>query len=136
MQGEKPAKGRIEPLINSQKTKEEERMKWLLVKGGFRHEGVKYDNEREMEFPETLEELTENYSDEEIVKKFNAELRRNYAQQLRDEKALELGIQSISKADQAQIDFLSGILNSLGVDTQELRTLADYQEALKEVTQG
>ncbi len=111
-------------------------MKWLLVKGGFRHEGVKYDNEREMEFPETLEELTENYSDEEIVKKFNAELRRNYAQQLRDEKALELGIQKISKADQAQIDFLSGILDSLGVDTEELRTLADYQEALKEVTQG
>ena len=111
-------------------------MKWLLVKGGFRHEGVKYDNEREMEFPETLEELMENYSEDVIVRKFNAELRRNYAQQLRDEKALELGIQSISKADQAQIDFLSGILDSLGVDTSELRTLADYQEALKEVTQG
>ena len=111
-------------------------MKWLLVKGGFRHEGVKYDNEREMEFPETLEELTENYTDEEIVKKFNAELRRNYAQQLREEKALELGIQKVSKADQAQIDFLKGILESLGVDTEELRTLADYQEALKEVTQS
>ena len=39
-------------------------MKWLLVKGGFRHEGVKYDNEREMEFPETLEELMENYRTE------------------------------------------------------------------------
>ena len=111
-------------------------MKWLLVKGGFRHEGVKYDNSREMEFPETLEELREEYTDEEIVKKFNAELRRNYAQQLRDEKALELGIQTISKADQAQIDFLAGILNSLGVDTEELRTLADYQEALKEATQS
>ena len=111
-------------------------MKWLLVKGGFRHEGVKYDNEREMEFPETLEELMENYSEEVIVRKFNAELRRNYAQQLRDEKALELGIQTVSKADQAQIDFLAGILNSLGVDTEELRTLADYQEALKEATQS
>ena len=111
-------------------------MKWLLVKGGFRHEGVKYDNSREMEFPETLEELREEYTDEEIVKKFNAELRRNYAQQLRDEKALELGLQKISKADQAQIDFLKGILDSLGVDTDELRTLADYQNALKEATQG
>ena len=111
-------------------------MKLLLVKGGFRHEGVKYDNEREMEFPETLDELVEHYPEEVIVRKFNAELRRNYAQQLRDEKALELGIQKISKADQAQIDFLSGILDSLGVDTEELRTLADYQEALKEVTQS
>jgi len=108
----------------------------LLVKGGFKHEGIKYDNEREMEFPETLEELIEHYPEEVIVRKFNAELRRNYAQQLRDEKALELGIQTISKADQAQIDFLSGILESLGVDTTDLRTLADYQEALKEVTQG
>ncbi len=111
-------------------------MKLMKVKGGFRHEGVKYDNEREMEFPETLEELIENYPEEVIVTKFNSELRRNYAQQLRDEKALELGIQTISKADQAQIDFLSGILNSLGYDTEDLRTLADYQEALKEVTQG
>ena len=111
-------------------------MKWLLVKGGFRHEGVKYDNSREMEFPETLEELREEYTDEEIVKKFNAELRRNYAQQLREEKAIELGLQRISKADQAQIDFLKGILDSLGVDTEELRTLADYQNALKEATQG
>ena len=111
-------------------------MKWLLVKGGFRHEGVKYDNSREMEFPETLEELREEYSDEEIVKKFNAELRRNYAQQLREEKAQELGLQKISKADQAQIDFLKGILDSLGVDTEELRTLADFQNALKEATQG
>ena len=111
-------------------------MKWLLVKGGFRHEGVKYDNSREMEFPETLEELRKEYTDEEIVKKFNAELRRNYAQQLRDEKALELGLQRISKADQAQIDFLAGILDSLGVDTEGLRTLADYQDALKEATQG
>ena len=111
-------------------------MKWLLVKGGFRHEGVKYDNEREMEFPETLEELVENYSEQEIVKKFNAELRRNYAAQLREEKALELGIQKISKADQAQIEFLKGILETLGVDTDELRTLADYQNALKEATQG
>ena len=111
-------------------------MKWLLVRGGFRHEGVKYDNEREMEFPETLEELVENYSESEIVKKFNAELRRNYAAQLREEKALELGIQKISKADQAQIDFLKGILESLGVDTDELRTLADYQNALKDATQS
>ena len=111
-------------------------MKWLLVKGGFRHEGVKYDNEREMEFPETLEELIENYSEEEIVKKFNAELRRNYAQQLRDEKALELGIQKISKADQAQIQFLKGILETLGVDTEELRTLADYQQALKQAMES
>jgi len=111
-------------------------MKLLLVKGGFRHEGVKYDNEREMEFPENLDELVEHYPEEVIVRKFNAELRRNYAQQLRDEKALELGIQKISKADQAQIDFLSGILDSLGVETGELRTLADYQEALKEVTQS
>ena len=111
-------------------------MKWLLVKGGFRHEGVKYDNQREMPFPETLEELMENYPEEVIVRKFNAELRRNYAQQLRDEKAQELGLQKISKADQAQIDFLKGILESLGVDTDELRTLADYQNALKETTQG
>ena len=111
-------------------------MKMLLVKGGFRHEGVKYDNKREMPFPESLEELVEEYSEEVIVRKFNAELRRNYAQQLRDEKALELGIQKISKADQAQIDFLSGILNTLGVDTEELRTLADYQNALKEVTES
>ena len=111
-------------------------MKWLLVKGGFRHEGIKYDNSREMEFPETMEELREEYTDEEIVKKFNAELRRNYAQQLREEKAIELGLQKISKADQAQIDFLKGILDSLGVDTDELRTLADYQNALKEATQG
>ena len=111
-------------------------MKMLLVKGGFRHEGVKYDNSREMEFPETLEELREEYTDEEIVKKFNAELRRNYAQQLRDEKAQELGLQKISKADQAQIDFLKEILETLGVDTEELRTLADYQNALKEATQG
>lgn len=111
-------------------------MKMLLVKGGFRHEGVKYDNEREMEFPETLEELIEHYPEEVIVRKFNAELRRNYAQQLRDEKALELGIQKVSKADQAQIDFLKGILDTLGVDTDELRTLADYQNALKEATQG
>ena len=111
-------------------------MKWLLVRGGFRHEGVKYDNEREMEFPETLEELVENYSEQEIVKKFNAELRRNYAQQLREEKALELGIQKISKADQEQINFLSGILTTLGVDTDELRTLADYQNALKDATQS
>ena len=111
-------------------------MKMMKVKGGFRHEGVKYDNEREMEFPETLEELIEEYPESVIVTKFNSELRRNYAQQLRDEKALELGIQTISKADQAQIDFLSGILNSLGYDTEDLRTLADYQEALKEVTQG
>ena len=111
-------------------------MKMLLVKGGFRHEGVKYDNEREMPFPENLDELIEEYPEEVIVKKFNAELRRNYAQQLREEKALELGIQKISKADQAQIDFLKGILDSLGVDTEELRTLADYQDALKEATQG
>lgn len=111
-------------------------MRLMKVKGGFRHEGVKFDNEREMPFPETLEELMAEYPEEVIVRKFNAELRRNYAQQLRDEKALELGIQTISKADQAQIDFLSGILESLGVDTSELRTLADYQEALKEVTQG
>jgi hypothetical protein len=111
-------------------------MKWLLVKGGFRHEGVKYDNSREMAFPENLEELMAEYPEEVIVRKFNAELRRNYAQQLRDEKAQELGLQKISKADQAQIDFLKGILESLGVDTEELRTLADYQEALKEATQG
>lgn len=111
-------------------------MKLMMVKGGFRHEGKKHDNEKEMPFPETLEELIEEYPENVIVTKFNSELRRNYAQQLRDEKALELGIQTISKADQAQIDFLSGILNSLGYDTQELRTLADYQEALKEVTQG
>lgn len=111
-------------------------MKMLLVKGGFSHEGTKYNNEREMPFPETLEEMTAEYSEEVIVTKFNSELRRNYAQQLRDEKALEVGIQKISKADQAQIAFLSGILNSLGVDTEELRTLADYQNALKEVTQG
>ena len=111
-------------------------MKMLLVKGGFRHEGIKYDNEREMPFPETLEELKAEYPEEVIVRKFNAELRRNYAQQLRDEKALELGIQTISKADQAQIDFLKGILDALGVDTEELRTLADYQNALKEATQS
>jgi uncharacterized protein YdiU (UPF0061 family) len=111
-------------------------MKWLLVKGGFRHEGVKYDNQREMPFPETLEELMENYPEEVIVRKFNAELRRNYAQELRDEKAQELGLQKISKADQAQIDFLKEILETLGVDTEELRTLADFQNALKEATQG
>ena len=111
-------------------------MKWLLVKGGFRHEGIKYDNSREMEFPETLEELREEYTDEEIVKKVNAELRRNYAQQLREEKAIELGLQRISKADQAQIDFLKEILETLGVDTEELRTLADFQNALKEATQS
>ena len=111
-------------------------MKMLLVKGGFRHEGMKYDNEREMEFPETLEELMENYSEEEIVKKFDAELRLNNATQLRVEKALELGMQKISKAGQAQIDFLKGILESLGVDTEELRTLADYQNALKDATQS
>ena len=109
-------------------------MKWLLVRGGFRHEGIKYDNEKEMPFPETLEELMENYSEQEIVKKFNAELRRNYAQQLRDEKAQELGLQKISKADQAQIDFIKEILETLGVETDELRTLADYQEALKKAT--
>ena len=109
-------------------------MKWLKVKGGFRHEGIKYDNEREMPFPETLEELMAEYSPEVIVKKFNAELRRNYAQQLRDEKAQELGLQKVSKADQAQIDFLKEILETLGVDTEELRTLADYQEALKQAT--
>lgn len=111
-------------------------MKMLLVKGGFRHEGVKYDNSREMPFPETLEELIEEYPAEVIVKKFNAELRRNYAQQLRDEKAQELGLQKISKADQAQIDFLKEILETLGVDTEELRTLADFQNALKEATQS
>ena len=109
-------------------------MKWLLVKGGFRHEGIKYDNSREMPFPETLEELMENYPAEVIVKKFNAELRRNYAQQLRDEKAQELGLQKISKAEQAQIDFIKEILETLGVETDELRTLADYQNALKEAT--
>ena len=111
-------------------------MKWLLVKGGFRHEGVKYDNQKEMPFPENLEELMENYPEEVIVKKFNAELRRNYAQQLREEKALELGIQPISKADQAQIAFLAEILETLGVETDNLRTLADYQQALKEATRS
>lgn len=111
-------------------------MKMLLVKGGFRHEGIKYDNAREMPFPESLDELIENYPAETIVKKFNAELRRNYAQELRDEKAQELGLQTISKADQAQIDFLKGILESLGVDTEDLRTLADYQNALKDATLG
>jgi thymidylate synthase len=111
-------------------------MKWLLVKGGFRHEGVKYDNQKEMPFPENLEELMENYPAEVIVKKFNAELRRNYAQQLRDEKAQELGLQTISKADQAQIDFIREILETLGVETDELRTLADFQEALREVTKS
>ena len=109
-------------------------MKWLLVKGGFRHEGIKYDNQREMPFPETLEELMENYSPEVIVKKFNAELRRNYAQQLRDEKAQELGLQKISKVEQAQIDFIREILETLGVETDELRTLADFQEALRKAT--
>ena len=109
-------------------------MKWLKVKGGFRHEGIKYDNEREMPFPENLEELMAEYSAEVIVKKFNAELRRNYAQQLRDEKAQELGLQKISKADQAQIDFIKEILETLGVETDELRTLADFQNALKEAT--
>ena len=79
-------------------------MKWLKVKGGFRHEGVKYDNEKEMPFPETLEELMENYPEEVIVRKFNAELRRNYAQQLRDEKAQEARPEKISKAGQAQIE--------------------------------
>jgi ABC-type transporter Mla MlaB component len=111
-------------------------MKWLLVKGGFRHEGVKYDNQKEMPFPETLEELMAEYPAEVIVKKFNAELRRNYAQQLRDEKAQELGLQTISKADMAQIAFLKEILETLGVETDELRTLADYQEALREVTKS
>ena len=111
-------------------------MRMLLVKGGFRHEGIKYDNQREMPFPETLEELMENYSPEVIVKKFNADLRRNYAQQLRDEKAQELGLQKISKAEQAQIDFIKEILETLGVDTEELRTLVDYQEALKKATLG
>ena len=111
-------------------------MKWLLVKGGFRHEGIKYDNSREFPFPENLEELTENYPEQEIVKKFNAELRRNYAQQLRDEKAQELGLQTISKADMAQIAFLKEILETLGVETDELRTLADFQEALREVTKS
>jgi len=111
-------------------------MKWLLVKGGFRHEGVKYDNQREMPFPETLEELMAEYPAEVIVKKFNAELRRNYAQQLRDEKAQELGLQTISKAEQAQIDFIKEILETLGVETDELRTLVDYQEALKKATLG
>ncbi len=111
-------------------------MRWLLVKGGFRHEGIKYDNQKEMPFPETLEELMENYPAEVIVKKFNAELRRNYAQQLRDEKAQELGLQTISKADMAQINFLKEILETLGVETDELRTLADYQEALREVTKS
>ena len=109
-------------------------MKFLLVKGGFHHEGIKYNNEREFPFPETLEELTENYSEEVIIRKFNAELRRNYAQQLRDEKAQELGIQKLSKAEQQQIDFIKEILETLGVDTEELRTLADYQEALKKAT--
>jgi hypothetical protein len=108
----------------------------LLVKGGFRHEGVKYDNSREMPFPETLEELMETYPAEIIVKKFNAELRRNYAQQLRDEKAQELGLQKISKVEQAQIDFIKEILETLGVETEELRTLTDYQEALKKATLG
>ena len=70
------------------------------------------------------------------MQKFNSELRRNYAQQLRDEKALELGIQKISKADQAQINFLKGILETLGVDTEELRTLADYQQALKQAMES
>lgn len=111
-------------------------MKWLLVKGGFRHEGIKYDNEKEMPFPETLEEMQAHYPTEVIVRKFNAELRRNYAQQLRDEKAQELGLQKISKADQAQIDFLKEILETLGVETDELRTLADFQNALKEATQS
>ena len=111
-------------------------MKWLLVKGGFRHEGVKYDNQKEMPFPENLEELMENYPEEVIVKKFNSELRRNYAQQLRDEKAQELGLQKISKAEQAQIDFIKEILETLGVETDELRTLVDYQEALKKATLG
>jgi len=111
-------------------------MKWLLVRGGFRHEGIKYDNSREMEFPETLEELIENYPEDVIVKKFNAELRRNYAQQLRDEKARELGLQTISKADMAQIAFIKEILETLGVETDELRTLADFQEALREVTKS
>ena len=50
-------------------------MRMLLVKGGFRHEGVKYDNSREMPFPETLEELMAEYSAEVIVKKFNSERR-------------------------------------------------------------
>jgi len=109
-------------------------MRMLLVKGGFRHEGIKYDNQREMPFPETLEELMENYSPEVIVKKFNAELRRNYAQQLRDEKAQELGLQKISKVEQAQIDFIREILETLGVETDELRTLADFQEALRKAT--
>ena len=111
-------------------------MKWLKVKGGFRHEGIKYDNEREMPFPENLEELMAEYSAEVIVKKFNAELRRNYAQQLRDEKAQELGLQTISKADMAQIAFIKEILETLGVETDELRTLADFQEALREVTKS
>ena len=111
-------------------------MRMLLVKGGFRHEGIKYDNAREMPFPESLDELIENYPAEVIVKKFNAELRRNYAQQLRDEKAQELGLQKISKADQAQIDFIKEILETLGVETDELRTLADFQEALREVTKS
>ena len=111
-------------------------MKWLLVKGGFRHEGIKYDNSREMPFPETLEEMQAHFPTEIIVKKVIAELRRNYAHQLRDEKAQELGLQKISKADQAQIDFLKEILETLGVDTEELRTLADYQNALKEATQS
>lgn len=111
-------------------------MKWLLVKGGFRHEGIKYDNQKEMPFPENLEELMENYPEEVIVKKFNAELRRNYAQQLREEKALELGIQPISKVDLAQIAFLKEILETLGVETDNLRTLADYQQALKEATKS
>ena len=111
-------------------------MKWLLVKGGFRYEGIKFDNSKEMPFPETLVEMQAHYPTEVIVKKFNAELRRNYAQQLRDEKAQELGLQKISKADQAQIDFLKEILESLGIDTEELRTLADFQNALKEATQS
>jgi len=51
-----------------------------------------------------------------VVRKFNSELRRNYAQQLRDEKALELGIQKVVKGRQAQIDFLKGILETLGVE--------------------
>lgn len=107
-------------------------MKMLLVKGGFRHEGEKYDNEREMPFPENLDELIEEYPEEVIVRKFNAELRRNYAQQLRDEKALELGIQSISKADKAQIKFLKTILDIRGYDYSDLRTLAEFQQVVTE----
>lgn len=105
-------------------------MLWKEVKGGTSHEGQKFEKTREVGFPETLQEVTENFSEEQIVSYFNVELRRKVAEELRQEIRVEQGITSLSAGEKQAINALIPMLDILGIDHSEFSRLPEYQEAL------